>query len=109
MKKATLITLAVTAVCAFASCSGDHSDTSGSDSTRLIYDVPSNRDTFRVTGALGEGSLVENYGSGGTTIKQDTTLKKSGTAYTAPKVAAAAPSGKDSVKAPVDTAKAGKK
>ena len=109
MKKATLITLAVIAVSALASCSGDHASDAGSDSTRLISDVPSNRDTFRVQGTLGESGMVESYGSGGTKIKQDTSLKKTGTTYTAPKTAAAAaPVAKDSTKATADSAKAKK-
>jgi hypothetical protein len=53
--------------------------------------------------------MVESYGSGGTKIKQDTSLKKTGTTYTAPKTAAAAaPAAKDSTKATADTAKAKK-
>lgn len=79
MKNYKLILVAAVAACAFSACSGgDHTAKDAPDSIRNpnTFDAPSNQDTFKVTGYMGEGSITENAGNGGTHIVKDTTKMK---------------------------------
>ncbi|WP_462265208.1 hypothetical protein [Mucilaginibacter sp.] len=102
MKKIFGLILTGAAAFSLQSCSGDHAATGGVDSVRNIpnYDVRAKViDTSAMTTQTGSASMVEDAGSGGTTIVKDTAKH---TYYTGKPAAAAAPV------ATADTAKAKK-
>ena len=101
MKNYKLILLAAVAACAFSACSGgDQTAKNVPDSVRNpnTFDAPSNQDTFKVTGYMGEAGITENAGNGGTRIVKDTTkMKVRSVAIAAtPAPAAGAPAAADS-------------
>lgn len=102
MRNYKLILFAAVACILFNSCSGDHATGSGSDSVMVDpnYDVKSNIDTFAVTHATGEATLVENAASGGVAVAKDSTHIKVRSVTITPAAAPVVPTKADSALAP---------
>lgn len=95
MKKIFLMMMIASGVTLCEACNTGSSSKEGVDSTRTLGDVPSNRDTSKVTTTLGSATTLDLSGSGGTKIVKG--RPSSRTTMTAP-AAAADTAAKDTTK-----------
>lgn len=70
-----MIVVAVTAICLFYSCMGDHGTSQGKDTDKSMYGSIA-KDTSKGDSTGADSESMDNSGSGGTKIPKADTVKK---------------------------------